>query len=87
LVDRSVREFHPSEEDTYFDIPLECAFEGSKSSSAEVRLNDGGRADAVALLVSYFVEGNPQELVGIYWKSLSKAVESFTSPSIKGGNI
>jgi len=50
----------------------------------DLRNNDGGRADAVALLVSYFVEGNPQELVGIYWKPLSKTVESFTSPSIKG---
>jgi retinol-binding protein 3 len=50
----------------------------------DLRNNDGGRADAVALLVSYFVEGNPQELVGVYWKPLSKTVESFTSPSIKG---
>lgn len=50
----------------------------------DLRNNDGGRADAVALLVSYFVEGNPQELVGIYWKPLSKTVESSTSPSIKG---
>jgi retinol-binding protein 3 len=50
----------------------------------DLRNNEGGRADAVALLVSYFVEGNPQELVGIYWKPLSKTVESFTSPSIKG---
>jgi hypothetical protein len=50
----------------------------------DLRNNDGGRADAVALLVSYFVEGNPQQLVGIYWKPLSKTVESFTSPSIKG---
>jgi len=50
----------------------------------DLRNNDGGRADAVALLVSYFVEGNPQPLVGIYWKPLSKTVESFTSPSIKG---
>jgi retinol-binding protein 3 len=50
----------------------------------DLRDNDGGRADAVALLVSYFVEGNPQELVGIYWKPLSKTVESFTSPSVKG---
>jgi hypothetical protein len=50
----------------------------------DLRNNDGGRADAVALLVSYFVEGNPQELVGIYWKPLSKTAESFTSPSIKG---
>jgi retinol-binding protein 3 len=59
----------------------------AKSSSAEGRLDDGGRADAVALLVSYFVEGNPQELVGIYWKPLSKTVESFTSPSIRGGYL
>ncbi len=50
----------------------------------DLRNNDGGRADAVALVVSYFVEGNPQELIGIYWKPLSKTVESFTSPSIKG---
>ncbi len=50
----------------------------------DLRNNDGGRADAVALLVSYFVEGNPQQLVGIYWKPLSKTVESFTSPSING---
>jgi hypothetical protein len=50
----------------------------------DLRTNDGGRADAVALLVSYFVEGNPQQLVGIYWKPLPKTVESFTSPSIKG---
>lgn len=50
----------------------------------DLRTNDCGRADAVALLVSYFVEGNPQPLVGIYWKPLSKTVESFTSPSIKG---
>jgi hypothetical protein len=50
----------------------------------DLRNNDGGRADAVALLVSYFVEGNPQELVGIYWKPLSKTVESFTSPSTRG---
>jgi retinol-binding protein 3 len=50
----------------------------------DLRNNEGGRADAVALLVSYFVEGNPQELVGIYWKPLSKTVESFTSPAIQG---
>ncbi len=50
----------------------------------DLRDNDGGRADSVALLVSYFVEGNPQQLVGIYWKPLSKTVESFTSPSIEG---
>jgi len=50
----------------------------------DLRNNDGGRADAVALVVSYFVEGNPQELVGIYWKPLAKTVESFTSPSIRG---
>lgn len=50
----------------------------------DLRYNDGGRADAVALLVSYFVEGNPQQLVGIYWKPLSRTVESFTSPSVKG---
>ena len=50
----------------------------------DLRNNDGGRTDAVALLVSYFVEGNPQQLVGIYWKPLSTTVESFTSPSIKG---
>lgn len=50
----------------------------------DLRDNDGGRADSVALLVSYFVEGNPQQLVGIYWKPLSKTVESFTSPSVEG---
>jgi retinol-binding protein 3 len=50
----------------------------------DLRNNDGGRADSVALLVSYFTEGNPQALVGIYWKPLSKTVESFTSPSVKG---
>jgi retinol-binding protein 3 len=50
----------------------------------DLRNNDGGRADAVALVVSYFVDGNPRELVDIYWKPLSKTVESFTSPSIKG---
>jgi retinol-binding protein 3 len=50
----------------------------------DLRNNDGGRADSVALLVSYFTEGNPQPLVGIYWKPLSKTVESFTSPSVKG---
>lgn len=50
----------------------------------DLRNNDGGRADAVALFVSYFVEGNPQQLVGIYWKPLSKTVESFTVPSVRG---
>lgn len=50
----------------------------------DLRANDGGRADSVALLVSYFLDGNPKQLVGIYWKPLSRTVESFTSPSVKG---
>jgi len=50
----------------------------------DVREHDGGRADAVAQMVSYFVEGNPTQLTGIYWKPLGKTVESFTSSSVKG---
>lgn len=50
----------------------------------DLRNNDGGRADSVAMFVSYFTEGNPQPLVGIYWKSLAKTVESFTSPAVQG---
>lgn len=50
----------------------------------DLREHDGGHADAIALMVSYFVEGHPKQLTGIYWKPLGKTVESFTSPSVKG---
>jgi retinol-binding protein 3 len=80
----NVRTFHRAE--AIGDV-LAAAMDFVSNTDAlivDVRGHDGGRADAVALMVSYFVEGNPKQLTGIYWKQLGTTVESFTSPSVKG---
>ena len=50
----------------------------------DLRDNGGGRPDTVALLASYFFEGAPKPLTGIYWKTSDKVIESYTLPSVPG---
>jgi hypothetical protein len=50
----------------------------------DLRDNGGGRPDTVALLASYFFEGAPKSLTGIYWKTSDRVIESYTLPSVAG---
>ena len=49
----------------------------------DLRDNDGGRPDMVALLVSYLVD-EPVELTGIYWRKDDRVQQSWTLPYVAG---
>lgn len=50
----------------------------------DLRDNDGGRPDMVALLSSYFFEGGSTQLTGIYSRAQNKVFESWTAPYVAG---
>ena len=50
----------------------------------DLRDNDGGSPDMVALLTSYFFDGSPVQLTGIHWRKGDRIDESWTLPYIPG---
>ncbi|HRH45193.1 MAG TPA: S41 family peptidase [Pyrinomonadaceae bacterium] len=50
----------------------------------DLRDNDGGRPDMIALLTSYFFEGGAIQLTGIFSRSINQIRESWTSPFVSG---